>query len=100
MKKVPKGADAKIYAVFTGEFEIDGDLGYYGNVVWKSPAMIVAFDAEGEATKHQLENRDHQSHSGPKSSTSSQFLSPLFSSHRSPRIQYLFPYEVILYHLV
>ena len=33
VKDLAKGADGKIYAVFTGEFEIDGDLGYYGNVV-------------------------------------------------------------------
>lgn len=53
VKDLAKGADGKIYAVFTGEFEIDGDLGYYGNVVWKSPAMIVAFDAEGEVVSEQ-----------------------------------------------
>ena len=53
VKDLAKGADGKIYAVFTGEFEIDGDLGYYGNVVWKSPAMIAAFDAEGEVVSEQ-----------------------------------------------
>lgn len=51
VKDLAKGADGKIYAVFTGEFEIDGDLGYYGNVVWKSPAMIAAFDAEERSSR-------------------------------------------------
>lgn len=53
LKDVAKGADGKIYAVFTGEYEIDGDLGYYGNVVWKSPTMIVALDAAGEIVDRQ-----------------------------------------------
>lgn len=48
VKDLAKAADGNIYAVFTGEFEIDGDLGYYGNVIWKSPTMIVALDAAGE----------------------------------------------------
>ena len=50
---VANGAAGKIYAVFTGEYEIDGDLGYYGNVVWKSPTMIVALDAAGEIVDRQ-----------------------------------------------
>ena len=53
VKDLAKGADGRIYVVFTGEFEIDGNLGYYGNVVWKSPAKIVVLDAQGDIVQEQ-----------------------------------------------
>lgn len=52
IKDIAKGADGRIYALFTGEFETDG-LGYYGNVVWKSPAKFVILDAQGDIVEEQ-----------------------------------------------
>lgn len=52
VKDIAKGADGRIYAMFTGEFETDG-LGYYGNVVWKSPAKLVILDAYGDIVQEQ-----------------------------------------------
>lgn len=52
VKDIAKGADGRIYALFTGEFETDG-LGYYGNVVWKSSAKFVVLDAQGDIVQEQ-----------------------------------------------